>query len=141
MYPLEEEEQEPVAVVRTLSDFALALTLVVLMLIGSRSVAGNRPAAKAQAAESQSGSQTVDLNLLLLDRARFKDLDEKRQRQQARTAGSLAQAWAKARPGRAAAVVVQFPRETLATDLHEGLLELQTAFGTNLARIETLPEP
>jgi hypothetical protein len=33
---LEEEDHEPVAVVRTLADFALALTLIVLMLVGTR---------------------------------------------------------------------------------------------------------
>ena len=52
MHRFEEEDHEPVAVVRTLSDFALALTLVVLMLIGParrrRASAGPKPAPPAR---------------------------------------------------------------------------------------------
>ena len=139
MHSFEEEDQEPVAVVRTLSDFALALTLVVLMLIGTRSAAGLRPAAEAHATAPKSGQSTPDLNLVLAPNGRFTVVsgagDDK-----ALDAAALAKGWTERHPSQPVTIVLQFQSEVLATDLHRGLLDLQSAFGTNLVRIDTLPK-
>jgi len=140
MMPFEEDEQEPVAVVRTLSDFALALTLVVLMLIGTRTVTGSKPSAEAHAATAQPGAAGPELTLLLLEGGKL-SVSSGGEQAKALSAAALAQQWIPAHPNAAATVVLEFPPKTLATDLHHALLDIETAFGTNLTRIETVPQP
>ena len=140
MHHFEEDEQEPVAVVRTLSDFALALTLVVLMLIGTRAVNGTKATADTHAATQQAGSSSPDLTVLLADDGNLTVRSGSASTRET-SAPVLAQEWIKAHPGNAATVVIEFPPKTLATDLHRALLDLQAAFGTNLSRIETVPHP
>jgi hypothetical protein len=139
MRPFEEEDQEPVAVVRTLSDFALALTLVVLMLIGTRSAAEMKRAAETRAASGQGGKAAPELTLLLVSN-KFNLLSDRGEAGQL-SAAEVAAPWVAAHSNSTATVVLQFPQQTLAKDLHAALLELQAAFGTNLARIETIPQP
>jgi hypothetical protein len=50
-------------------------------------------------------------------------------------AATLARQWATAHGRAPASVVLQFQPKTLAADLHRALLELQSAFGTNLNTI------
>src|SRR5690242_16488305 len=130
MHRFEDDDQEPVAVVRTLSDFALALTLVVLMLIGTRSAAENKLAANTRAATAQPGGTNSELSLLLIDSNKFAVLSDSGEKRSA-SAASLAAPWKLAHPNSPAAIVLQFPPKTLATDLHHALLDLQSAFGTN----------
>ena len=139
MHRFEEDDHEPVAVVRTLSDFALALTLVVLMLIGTRSAAENKSMADTHAATGRRAATNAELNLLLINSGRFAVLSAGNEKGNV-SAASLAQPWIAAHPNASATVVLQFPPQTLATDLHRALLDLQSAFGTNLARIETTPQ-
>jgi hypothetical protein len=139
MHRFEEDDHEPVAVVRTLSDFALALTLVVLMLIGTRSAAENKSMADTHAATSRSGATNAELNLLLINGGKFNVLSEGREKGEA-SAASLAGPWISAHPNDSATIVLQFPSQTLATELHRALLDLQSAFGTNLGRIDTIPQ-
>ncbi len=139
MYHFDEEDQEPVAVVRTLSDFALALTLVVLMLIGTRSVADHKQLAQSRAANAQSTGTPPELNLLLAGDGHLQLLTESG-KQPPTDAKSVAGLWTTAHPNTTANIVLQFPPKTLATELHRTLLDLQAAFGTNLARIDTVPQ-
>jgi hypothetical protein len=140
MLHFEEDEHEPVAVVRTLSDFALALTLVVLMLIGTRTAAGNKTAAAMRAATTQPNTDHSELTVLLEPRGHFTVRSGSTPKQDL-TAPALAQQWISTHGNSDATIVLEFPPKTLATDLHRALLELQSAFPTNLARIETLPQP
>jgi hypothetical protein len=139
MHRFDEDDHEPVAVVRTLSDFALALTLVVLMLIGTRSAAENKRMADTHALTPRSGATNAELNLLLINGGKFKVLSEVREKGEASAAG-LAGPWISAHPNDSATIVLQFPTRTLATELHRALLDLQSAFGTNLDRIDTTPQ-
>lgn len=139
MHRFEEDDHEPVAVVRTLSDFALALTLVVLMLIGTRSAAENKSMANSHAATGRNGATRAELNLLLTNGGKFTVLSEGSKKGDA-GAASLAGEWILAHPKTSATIVLQFSPQTLATDLHRALLDLQTAFGTNLTRIDTIPK-
>ena len=62
MYRFDDEDHEPVAVVRTLSDFALALTLVVLMLIGTWSAAESKRAeARCCRSSARHGERRAEL--------------------------------------------------------------------------------
>ncbi len=130
MHRFEEEDQEPVAVVRTLSDFALALTL-----IGTHSAADARNVAARAAVASQRGA-LANLNLLLAPGPSFVEGAKP-----ASNAKDVASTWTRAHPGTAAKIVLQFRSDTLAKDLHAGLLELQSAFATNLSQIDTAPSP
>ena len=138
MHRFEEEEHEPVAVVRTLSDFALALTLVVLMLIGTRSAAGSKRTAESRAVAAQAGKTKAELSLVLVDRNKFTVQTDAAGEGEV-SAGAAAERWIRAHPNAPATIVVLFPQKTLATDLHGALLDLQAAFGTNLGRIDTVP--
>lgn len=133
-----EEEHEPVAVVRTLSDFALALTLVVLMLIGTHSVAGSKRAAESRAVAAQAGNTKAELTLVLVDRNKFTVQSNAAGEGEVSAVGA-AERWSRVHPNAPATIVLQFPPKTLATDLHGALLDLQAAFGTNLGRIDTVP--
>lgn len=139
MHRFEEEEAEPVAVVRTLSDFALALTLVVLMLIGTRSATDTNAAANTHAASAQPGAKPAELTLQLTPGGKFTSNQSGGTNET--SAGSVAARWVEAHPNVPATILVQFAPTTLAGNLHRGLLELQTAFGTNLVRIDTVPQP
>jgi hypothetical protein len=139
MHRFDEDEAEPVAVVRTLSDFALALTLIVLMLVGSRAAVSDKRAVDTRAAVNAAGASTAALKLRLLANGEFgpghlADSDV------SSPATALAEKWTAAHPTESATIVLQFPPKTLATDLHRALLELQSAFGTNLSRLDTVPQ-
>jgi hypothetical protein len=138
MHRFEEDDGEPVAVVRTLADFALALTLVVLMLIGTRSVAGSKPSSDVRAATARKGVAPPELQVLLQSNGSFQSATGSKELFDATT---LASQWHQSHGDAAATIVLQFPPPTLATDLHGALLRLQMAFGTNLTRIDTSPQP
>jgi hypothetical protein len=138
MHRFEEEEHEPVAVVRTLSDFALALTLVVLMLIGTRSVAGGKRAAESRAVSAEAGKTNAEVSLVLVDRNKF-TVQTDAAGEGGMSAVAVAERWIRVHPNAPATIVLQFQQKTLATDLHGALLDLQAAFGTNLGRIDTVP--
>lgn len=139
MLPFEEEDQEPVAVVRTLSDFALALTLIVLMLIGTRSAADTQARGQSRAASLQSEGTTPDLDVAMGADGKFLPASENSPGLGV-SASEMAHAWRASHPGQAAIVVLRFPPKTLATDLHQALLAVQTALATNLVRIDTVPQ-
>jgi hypothetical protein len=139
MLHFEEEDHEPVAVVRTLSDFALALTLIVLMLIGTRSAAGNKTMAETRATAASVQGTTSELTLLLTQSGQLTVVGKGGGGARL-SAASLAEQWRTSHPARRATIVLVFPQETLATALHHALLDLQTAFGTNVARIDTVPK-
>lgn len=140
MHRFDEEDHEPVAVVRTLSDFAMALTLVVLMLVGTHSAAAAKHRAQSHAATAQNTGRPAEVNLLLTDGGRFILPAAGAEKQQV-TATSLAGQWSSAHPNDNATIVLHFAPNMLATDLHRALLELQVAFGAHLARVETVPQP
>jgi len=52
---------------------------------------------------------------------------------------TLARQWINSHGVAPATVVVQFQTKALASDLHRGLLNLQSAFGTNVVTIQTIP--
>src|SRR3954469_10770847 len=120
MRRFEEEDQEPVAVVRTLSDFALALTLVVLMLIGTRSAAESQQAAAVRAANGGAGRIKAELTLCLLEGGQFR-VPSDSGTTNGFTATAVAQPWISKHPETPATIVLQFPPKTLATDLHGAL--------------------
>jgi len=139
MRRFEEEDAEPVAVVRTLADFALALTLIVLMLVGTRSAAESKQGAETRAARMQAGAPKAELTLRLVGE-QFAAMSSTGPTSPA-SALALAQQWSHTHTNTPATIVLQFPSPTLATGLHRALLALQSAFGTNLARIDTVPQP
>jgi hypothetical protein len=140
MSRFEEEDQEPVAVVRTLADFALALTLVVLMLIGTRSVAQNNHETQAHAGTLEPKGRNPSLNLLLISGGKFSLVPDGASSGPS-SAATLGQRWSSGHPDSPATILLEFRPNTLASDLHRALLDLQAAFGTNLARIDTAPQP
>ena len=140
MLAFEEDDHEPVAVVRTLSDFALALTLVVLMLVGTRAVTDTKAAAESRAATAQAGGQHSELTLMMLGSGKFRSPSTASGAREL-TAAELAQQWTTAHPDTGATIVLEFAPKTLATDLHRALLDLQNAFGTHLTHIDTIPQP
>ena len=128
---LEEENPEPVAVVRTLADFALALTLIGLMLVGTRAPVAQSSAATPTARQPELVVTLTDAGLFLPQTPSHGSVPV--------DAPTLARQWTPSSGGEPARLVVQFQARTLATDLHRALLELQTAFGTNLTTILTCP--
>ena len=138
MHRFDDDDGEPVAVVRTLADFALALTLIVLMLIGTRSAVGSKPDAEVRGATAGKGVASPELEVLLQADGTFVSTTDA---QAPIDATALANQWHETHPTTPATVVLQFTASTLATDLHRALLNLQSAFGTNLTRIVTLPRP
>jgi hypothetical protein len=137
----EDEEHEPVAVVRVMADFALALTLIVLMLVGTRSPsappADERTASRA--ATPQPGAKKADLTVALVEEGRFVTLPSAAAAAKPMDGTTLAQQWLSSHDAAPATVVVQFPAKALAADMHRGLLNLQSAFGTNVVTIQTIP--
>ena len=138
MHRFDDDDGEPVAVVRTLADFALALTLIVLMLIGTRSAVGSKPDAEVRGATAGKGRCLTRVQVLLQADGTFVGTTGA---QASMDATALANQWHEPHPTTPATVVLQFSTGTLATDLHRALLNLQSAFGTNLTRIVTLPRP
>ena len=136
----EDEEDEPVSVVRTLADWSMNLTLVVLMLIGTRSPTASSPAdrSSSRAASQLPGAKKTDLTVVLLEDATFLTLPSAPDAKPM-DGTALARHWQNTHSNAPASVVVQFPTKALAADLHRGLLSLQSAFGTNEVAIQTIP--
>jgi hypothetical protein len=136
----EDEEPEVVSVVRVMADFALALTLIVLMLVGTRSPSAPTAVERAasRAARPQPGAKKADLTVALVEEGKFVTLPPATDAKPV-DGTTLAQQWVSAHGGAPASVVVQFPTKALAADLHRGLLNLQSAFGTNVVTIQTIP--
>jgi len=135
-------DEEPVAVVRVMADFALCLTLILLMLVGTRSPSAAPPAeerAAARAATPQPGAKKADLIVALAEEGRFVTLPPAADAKPM-DGTTLAQQWVTSHGVAPSSVVVQFPVKALAADLHRGLLNLQSAFGTNVT-IQTIPSP
>jgi hypothetical protein len=136
----EDEEHEPVAVVRVMADFALALTLIVLMLIGTRSPSAPPPEERtaSRAATPQPGAKKADLSVALVGEGKFTMLPPA-EGEVPMDGAILVQRWMKSHSSTLGSVVIQFPSKALAADLHRGLLSLQTALGTNNVTIQTIP--
>ena len=137
MHRFEEEEHEPVAVVRTLSDFALALTLVVLMLIGTRFVAGGKRAAESRAVSAEAGKTNGEVSLVLVDRNKF-TVQTDAGGEGGISAMAVAERWIRVHPN-APLQSPPVPAEDARDRFACALLDLQAAFGTNLGRIDTIP--
>lgn len=135
-------DDEPVSVVRVMADFALCLTLIVLMLVGTRSpaVPAIEDRATSHAATPQPSATKAELVVGLADEGRFVLLPPE-STTAATDAPTLVERWVKSHGAPPANVVVQFPEKTLAAELHRGLLALQSAFGTNVVTIQTIPGP
>lgn len=133
-------DEEPVAVVRVMADFALCLTVTILMLIGTRSPSAptTDERAASRAATPQPGVKKADLTVALVEEGKFVTLPPAADAKPMEGT-TLAQQWIKSHGVAPATVVVQFPTMALAADLHRGLLNLQSAFGTNIVTIQTIP--
>lgn len=133
-------DEEPVAVVRVMADFALCLTLIVLMLVGTRS--HSAPAAEqrstSRAATPQPGAKKAELIVALMEEGKFVTLPPTAAAKPV-DGTTLARQWIDSHGVTPATIVVQFPTKALAADLHRGLLNLQSAFGTNVVSIQTIP--
>jgi len=136
----EDEEHEPVAVVRVMADFALALTLIVLMLIGTRSPSAPKveESVASRAATPQPGAKKADLSVALVGDGKFKILPLA-EGEVPMDGATLVERWIKSHGSVPASIVVQFPTTALAATLHRGLLSLQSALGTNIVSIQTIP--
>lgn len=134
-------DEEPVSVVRVMADFSLCLTLIVLMLVGTRSPSA--PAAEerstSRAATPQPGTTKVEMAVALRENGKFLELPILNLAAVPADGFTIVQQWVKSHGAIPANVVVQFPPKVLAADLHRGLLNLQSAFGTNVVTIQTSP--
>lgn len=129
------DDHEPAAVVRTLADLSLMLVLMFSMLIGSRSTPARLPAADAHAAVKQASGRSADVNITLVGDGKFRLLPASGE---PLTAGALASKLLVPGAKPVGVLVLQFPPNTLASQLHAALLNLQTAF-TN-STLQTVPE-
>ena len=123
-----------------MADFALALTLIVLMLVGTRSPSAPPVDERAvsRAATPQPGAKKADMTVALVEGGKFVTLPSTAVAKPM-DGTTLAQQWLSSHGVAPATVVVQFPTRALAADLHRGLLNLQSAFGTNVVTIQTIP--
>lgn len=134
-------DEEPVAVVRVMADFALCLTLIVLMLVGTRSPSAptTDERSTSRAATPQSGTKKAELAVTLREGGKFLKLPIVQPDAVPVDGPTLVQQWVKSHRTPPANVLVQFPARMFAADLHRGLLDLQSAFGTNPVSIQTYP--
>jgi hypothetical protein len=137
-----DDDEQPATVARVMADFALALILILVMLVGTRSpLAGQTdPRAAARAATLQPEGKQPDLNLALTEAGKFLRLPSTGGNADKPIDGAaLASEWMASNARPPGTVVIHFPPGTLASDLHRALLELQGGFGTNSVSLQTIP--
>ena len=138
----DDNDEQPATVARVMADFALALILILVMLVGTRSPAAaphDRPA-DSRAVLRQPQGKRADLDLVLTGAGKFLRLPSTGgHSDQPIDAAALASQWMKSNALAPGTVVVQFPSNALASDLHRALLELQAGFATNSVRLQTIP--
>jgi hypothetical protein len=138
----DDSDEQPATVARVMADFALALILILVMLVGTRSPSGAQtdPRAASRAATLQPDGKQADLNLALTGTGKFLRLSSAGSNAAEPIDGAtLANQWMKTNAVPPVTVVIEFPTNTLASDLHRALLELQAAFGTNSVSLQTIP--
>src|SRR5688572_18947556 len=114
----EHDDHEPASVVRTLADLSLMLVLMFMMMVGQRSTPGTPLAADTRAAVKQAGSSTSDVNVALVGDGKFRLLPDGNE---LLTANALATKLRVPGAKPTAAIVLQFPTNTFASQLHAAL--------------------
>ena len=138
----DDNDEQPATVARVMADFALALVLILVMLVGTRSpsAAPTDARAAARAATVQPEGKRADLNLALTGAGKFLRLPSSgRNADEPIDGAALASQWLKSNALAPDTVVVHFPTDALASDLHRALVELQGGFGTNSVSVQTIP--
>lgn len=131
----EHDDHEPASVVRTLADLSLMLVLMFMMMVGQRATPATPLTADTRAAAKRPGGSNSDVNVALAGDGKFRLLPDGGEPLTAEALATKLHA-----PGMKPmiAIVLQFPSDTLASQLHAALLNLQAAF-TNTT-IQTVPE-
>lgn len=135
----DDHDEQPATVARVMADFALALILILVMLVGTRSGAQADPRAASRAATRQPDGTKADLNLALTHTGKFMPSAAGNAAEPVDGA-TIARQWMSSNTQAPAIVVVEFPTNALASTLHQALLELQFAFGTNSLNLQTIPD-
>jgi len=138
----DDTDEQPATVARVMADFALALILILVMLVGTRSplAAPADPRAAARAAILQPEGKRADLNLALTGTGKFLRLPSSGGNADEPIDGAaLASQWMKSNALAPSTVVIHFPTNALASELHRAMVELQGGFGTNSVSLQTIP--
>lgn len=129
---------EPVAVVRVFGDFAMTLSVTLILLVGTHAVPPSNEAVQTQPAVQQAGAtNTVDLTLAVTREGRFIALPEDPSALPM-DATSVARQWFATNKRPPVAVAVQFQSAMRSGDLHKALLQLQSSIGPTV-NIRTYP--
>ena len=138
----DDTDEQPATVARVMADFALALILILVMLVGTRShsTAQAEPRAASGAAAQQSDGKKAELSLELTETGKFLKLAVAEVAAEPMDGAAIAHQWMKSNTQAPASVVVRFSTNALASDLHQALLELQAGFGTNAVNLLTIPK-
>lgn len=136
----EHADEEAVAVVRVMADFAMCLALILLMLVGTRRANPTdepRPG-QAKATSPQPGRKSFLEQIVIDENARFTvkasrstpapPMDGKLLGEKIRSRGAT----------NGASILVWFATNALASSLHQGLRDLQAGLGDGIT-IETAP--
>ena len=137
----DDHDEQPATVARVMADFALALVLILVMLVGTRSpsAAQTEPRAASRAATLQAEGKQAELNLTLTPDGKFLRLPSAGNPVEPVDGAEIAHQWIRTNTQAPATVVVQFATNALASSLHRALLELQAGFGTNALNLQTIP--
>lgn len=136
----EQDDHEPAAVVRTLADLSLMLVLMFSMLVGQRSTPATPPLADPNPARKQAGGRSVDVTIALVAEGKFRLLPNGGE---SLSAAALASKLRATEAKSMSVIALQFSPNTLASQLHAALLELQAAFANSKltnTTIKTVPE-
>ncbi len=130
----EHDDHEPASVVRTLADVSLMLVLMFMMMVGQRTTPATSLTADTRASVKQVGDPNSDVNVALVGDGKFRLLPGGGEPLTAEALAAKLHA-----PGLKpnAIIVLEFPSNMLASQLHAALLNLQTVF-TNTT-IQTVP--
>lgn len=129
---------EPVAVVRVFGDFAMTLSVTLMLLVGARSVSPRNEAVQTQPAVQHAGAtNTVELALAVTRDGQFIALPVAPSARPVDSA-AVAKHWFATNKRPPAAVAVQFQSAMPSGDLHRALLQLQSSIGPTVT-IRTHP--
>jgi hypothetical protein len=132
-------DSEPVAVVRVFGDFAMTLSVTLMLLISARSATQSDQTLKSNPAAPQSNAApSADLWIAVSPSGLFSSPGERKVEMM--DAASFAKKWFYENKNPPKAVMVQFPSRMEAINLHNALLQLQLSIGPNVS-IRTYPEP
>ena len=138
MNRFDEDESEPVAVVRVFGDFAMTLSVTLMLLVGTRAESPHHNDVQAQPTVQQAGAANlVDLRLAVAVDGRFLALPTAPSAQPM-APDIIAKHWFASNQKPPGTVAVQFPRQMPAGDLHKALLLLQSSMGQTVS-IRTFP--